>query len=116
MKTKMLIMRPEEPNETREIELVRIPNYETLRDLLQPILDCKYPEHVTVLADFAGGMAFRRSDMFVDEDGHRRKRPRNGNATDIYRRNAILNQGAKDPEALEWIAGPAVLFNRIVWT
>ena len=116
MKTLMLIMISDQPHETREVDMVRYPDYPTLRDLLTPILDCKYIEHVSVLADFNGGVDFRRADMFVDEDGHARRRPKNGAATAIYRRNALLHQGVKDPETLSWIAGPAVLFNRIVWT
>jgi hypothetical protein len=117
MKTLMLIMEPEASHEVREVELPIHPSYETLRDLLTPIIGCKHIEHVTVLADttFKGTLDFKRADMFVDEDGHEKKRPLNGAATAIYRRNAIINQGAK-AEDLSWIAGPAVLFNRIVWT
>lgn len=115
MKTKFIIMRPDEPHESREVEMVRYPSYGTLRDLLVPIIGCNHIEHVSVLADFKGGLDFRRADMFVDEDGHARGLKENGAATAIYRRNAILNQGAK-AEDLSWIAGPAVLFERIVWT
>jgi hypothetical protein len=86
-----------------------------LRDLLSPIIGCSHIEHVAVLADFKGGLKFQRADMFVDEDGHARGLAHNGNATVIYQRNAILHQGAK-AEELSWIAGPAVLFERIVWT
>ena len=116
MKTKMLIMIPEESHEMREVDLPREPDYATLRDLLVPIIGCKYIEHVSVLADttFKGTLDFRRADMFVDEDGHAKGRPMNGAATAIYRRNSI-NHGAKE-EDVGWIAGPAVLFNRIVWT
>jgi hypothetical protein len=116
MKTKMLIMRPDAPNHTMEIELVRDPSYDTLRTLLTPIIGCQHIEHVSVLADFKGGLDFKRADMFVDEDGHAKGLAPNGNATAIYRRNALLHQGVKDPETLSWIAGPAVLFDRIVWT
>jgi hypothetical protein len=116
VKTKMLIMIPEQSNEGREIEMVRYPSYETLKDLLCPIIGCKWIEHVSVLADFKGGLNFKRADMFVDEDGHAKGLAFNGNATAIYRRNALLHQGVKDPESLSWIAGPAVLFDRIVWT
>jgi hypothetical protein len=116
VKTKMLIMIPEQPNTKVEVELPKYPSYSTLRDVLNPIIGCKYIEHVSVLADFEGATAFRRADMFVDEDGHARKLPFNGFATDIYRRNALINQGVTDPETLSWIAGTAVLFDRIVWT
>lgn len=116
VKTKMLIMRPEAPNHKMEIELVKFPSYDTLKTLLTPIIGCKHIEHVSVLADFEGATAFRRADMFVDEDGHAKGLPLNGNATEIYRRNALIHQGVKDPETLSWIAGTAVLFDRIVWT
>ena len=117
MKTKMLIIRPDESCESREVDLPIYPSYATLRDLIAPILSCKYIEHVTVLADttFKGSLDFKRADMFVDEDGHARGLPENRSATAIYRRNAIINQNAK-AEDLPWIAGPAVLFSRIVWT
>ncbi len=116
METKVLIMRPDEPNEGRTVELPRRPTYDQLAAIVRPLLAVDWFEHVTVLADFNGGLAFRRSDMFVDELGHPKNLPRNEAATIIYRRNALLNQGARDPEALDWIAGPAVLFERIVWT
>ena len=118
VKSLILILTPDASHESREVELPRYPNYETLRDLLAPIIDCKHIEHVNVLADttFKGTLNFKRADMFVDEDGHQKRRPRNEAATAIYRRNAIMHQGAKDPEALSWIAGPAILFDRIVWT
>jgi hypothetical protein len=116
MKTKLLIMRPEAPNHKMEVELVRYPSYDTLKELLSPIIHCAHVEHVSVLADFEGATAFRKADMFVDEDGHAKSLPFNGFATAIYRRNAILHQGVKDPDSLPWIAGTAVLFDRIVWT
>jgi hypothetical protein len=112
----MLIMRPEAPNHKMEIELVKYPSYDTLKTLLGPIIGCHHIEHVSVLADFEGATAFRRADMFVDEDGHAKGLPRNGNATEIYRRNATIHQDVKDQETLSWIAGTAVLFDRIVWT
>lgn len=131
MKTKILIMRPDEPHETREVELPAEPNesrrvipppisktfYTELRELVEAIVG-QPMEHVTVWADFSGGTDYRRADMFVNEFGHvlaTGPLPRNGAATDIYRRNALLNQGFTDPEDLPWIAGPAVLFEKIVW-
>ena len=116
METKVLIMRPDEPNERRTFELPRGRPMTSSPSSCGPSLGCECFEHVTVLADFAGGLDFKRADMFVDEMGHPKNLPRNGNATAIYRRNALLHQGVKDPETLDWIAGPAVLFERIVWT
>ena len=118
IETEILIMWPDEPNETRIFELPEQPSYQELREVVRIVLGSQDMdiEHVTVLADFAGGLAFKRADMFVDEMGHPKGLPRNENATVIYRRNALLNQGVRDPETLDWIAGPAALFQRIVWT
>jgi hypothetical protein len=116
METRILLMRPGEPNATRTFELPEWPGYHELNELMQLLIGCENLEHVTVLADFAGGLAFKRADMFVDEIGHQKRLARNEAATIIYRRNALLNQGVKDPEELSWIAGPAVLFERRVWS
>ena len=114
---KYLIMRPEQPHETCVLkDWPHESGYRRLKQLLEPILGGPL-EHVSVLADFAGGINFKRADMFVNELGHVLKEPlqRNEAATAIYRRNALINLGATDPEALPWIAGPAVLFERLVW-
>ena len=115
VETRLLVMAPEEPSERRTFLLPAQPTYGELAELMK-LLGVKDCEHVTVLADFAGGLNFRRADMFVDEMGHPKGLPRNEAATAIYRRNALLHQGVKDPEALDWIAGPAVLFEREIWT
>jgi hypothetical protein len=116
VKTKFLIMRPEEPNEGGTAELPRRPTYDEIAAVVRPLLGCEWFEHVNCLADFAGGLNFRRADMFVDETGVLKGLPRNGAATAIYRRNALLHQGVSDPESLPWIAGVAILFERRVWT
>jgi hypothetical protein len=117
METRLLIMKPDEPNERRTIELPERPGYPEIRDLVRLLIPgCEHIEHVSVLADFNGGLDFRRSDMFVDEDGHAKRLPRNENATIIYRRNALMHQGVKDAETLSWIVGTAVLFQRTIWT
>jgi hypothetical protein len=116
MEFRALLMRPDEPNERRIVELPARPDYHELAAVLRPLLDTQTFEHVTVLSDFEGGLDFRPSDMFVDEMGHPKGLPLNGAATAIYRRNALLHQGVSDPESLPWIAGPAILFERIVWT
>lgn len=122
MKTRILIMRPGEPHETLDVELPgdgkehHPDNYKALKAIVEPITG--HPlEHVTVWADFTGGNNFRRADMFVNEMGHLETPPlpRNEAATLIYRRNALMHQGYTDPEDLPWIAGPAVLFEHIVW-
>ena len=69
-------------------------------------------EHVTVLHDG------KRADMFVDEMGHVRMdgpKPRNDVATGLYRANWMAQHRGQDPEDLPFIAGNAVLFDRIVW-
>lgn len=117
METKVLILTPNQASERRSFELPEQPSYGELADLVRLLLpDCENFEHVSVLADFAGGLNFKRADMFVDEMGHPKGLPRNEAATVIYRRNALLRRDAGDPELLDWIAGPAVLFERIVWT
>jgi len=113
--TKLLIMRPDQPHETREVELPRDPGYDRLRALLDPLLDGGNLEHVSVLADFAGGLNFKPADMFVDDDGHSKGLPRNETATVIYRRNWLLRHPDVDPESIPFIVGPAVLFHRRVW-
>lgn len=120
LRTRILVMRPDAPHETRAVELPGTgegfaeSTYQALKQIVEPIVG--HPlEHVTVLADFAGGFEFKRADMFVNEYGHEAMLPRNEAATKIYRRNALLNQGYSDPEELPWIAGPAVLFEHIVW-
>jgi hypothetical protein len=110
-------MRPELPHETQEVELIRDRNGSMLRDLhqlLDPIVGKPGWEHVYVLADFRGGENFKPADMFVNEMGHQLGLPHNKAATQIYRRNAIMNQGAT-PEELANIVGPAVLFEKRVW-
>jgi hypothetical protein len=124
MKTAILIMRPDEPHETRELELPTVTyddgrtgvGFKTLNTLLVPIVGDPI-EHVAVLADFTGGIAFERADMFVNEMGHLMDPPlpRNEAATIIYRRNWLLQHPGTEPEDLPWIAGPAVLFDKIIW-
>jgi hypothetical protein len=116
MSTRYLIMRPDQPHESGEIDWPNEPGYDRISKFIGPIVGGPI-EHVAVLADFSGGLNFTRADMFVNEIGHVLKEPlpRNEAATLIYRRNALLNQGARDPEVLPWIAGPAVLFERLVW-
>lgn len=116
MLTRLLIMRPDQPHETREIDLPREPGFAQLDALLTPLLDGAGLEHVTVLADFSGGTDYMRADLFVDEEGIKKRLPANGAATAIYRRNWMQQHPEQDPETLPYIAGPAILFDRIVWT
>lgn len=122
MKTGILIMRPGEPAERRDVELPgdgqtwHKDSYAALKAIIEPITG-EPLEHVTVWADFSGGNDFKRADMFVNEMGHLQTppMPRNEAATEIYRRNALLNHGEAVPEQLPSIVGPAILFEHIVW-
>jgi hypothetical protein len=54
--------------------------------------------------------------MFVNELGRLTGLERNEAATIIYRRNTLYHKpGQHQPEDLDWIAGPAVLFEHQVW-
>lgn len=119
MKTRILIMRPDLPHETREVELPddATGNYAALRQLVEPITG-EPMEHVRVFADFTGGTAYKYLDMFVNELGHLSSPPppRNEAATLIYRRNTLFHEpGKHHPEDMPDIVGPAVLFEREVW-
>ncbi len=119
MKTRMLIMRPDQSHETREVDLPADPGYHRLREIIAPLLDKGALEHVSVLADFDGGKKYKPLDMFVDDFGLLKNLPRNEAATIIYRRANQLGRSsmpkAADPETLSSICGPAILFDRKVW-
>jgi len=71
MMTKLLIMRPDQPHETREVDPPRDPGYHKLREVLTPLLDGAELEHVAVLADFAGGLNFKPAPPTKESDhGH----------------------------------------------
>jgi hypothetical protein len=74
-------------------------------------------EHVYVFWDYPGDEHCCYRDLFVNEMGHVRQMPRNELATAIYRNNVLVHEpmGYPVPEALPWIAGPAVLFRERVW-
>lgn len=119
MQTKVLIMRPGQPHETREYDLPKAPGYEVLREIIAPILERGALEHVSVWADFDGGFKYKPLDMFVDDCGLLKSLPRNEAATAIYRRANLMGRSslpaADDPESLSFICGTAILFNRRVW-
>jgi hypothetical protein len=77
--------------------------------LVDPIIGASEVEHVYVLHQN------RRADMFVDERGRLKHLRRNDGATAIYRAAALRNSPGTRAASLPWIAGPAVLFDRIVW-
>jgi len=101
--------RPVERDE-RTVELPPKPSYRQLCQLLDPLFQRRHFEHVTVL--YEG----RRADMFVDERGRLDDLPFNEAATAIYRNNWLTQYPGTNPDSLHWIAGLAVLFEKIVWT
>ena len=109
MKTLLTIYWPDGTVDTAEHDMDEWPGIAGLRAVLYPIFGA-YTEHVAVLHEG------RRADMFVDEDGHAKRLPRNEAATRIYRANWMAHHPDDDPEALPWIAGLAVLFGRRVWS
>jgi hypothetical protein len=98
---------------TSEIYWPTRPNSEQLHDLLDPILGGPF-EHVTVWVQYSHG-EFRRADMFVREGGRMLDLPRNEIATALYRTARMSEEPYVDPEALDWVAGTAVLFHDRVW-
>jgi hypothetical protein len=108
--TGLLVLCPDGSCEERSAVMAADPRYAEIRAALRPILGAAYPEHVAVLHDG------RRADMFVLEDGHGEGLPRNEAATAIYRAAWLRDHPADDPETLPWIAGLAVIFDRIVWS
>ncbi len=118
MKTKMLIMRPDQPHETVEIDLPEEPGYDKLSKIVEPLLNGPL-EQVSVWADFYGGTSYQPLDMFVHDCGLLEGLPRNEAATLIYRRANQMGKSSApkvdDPEKLSFIAGVAVLFDRRVW-
>ncbi|QGY05566.1 hypothetical protein MMSR116_29465 [Methylobacterium mesophilicum SR1.6/6] len=109
MKTGLLILRCDGSRDDRVVDMTGDPGLAELRDVLEPILGGRL-EHVAVLHEG------RRADMFVHEDGHGEGLPRNEAATAIYRASWLERHPADPPETLPWIAGPAVVFGRTVWS
>jgi hypothetical protein len=86
------------------------PKLDEIKAAVMPHLGtAKHLEHVAVLH------WDRRCDMFVDDNGVPDLLDRNDEATKIYRFNWMQQHPEQDPETLPYIAGPAVLFEQIVW-
>ena len=109
MKTGLIILRADGTREDRAVDMAGDPGLAELRDVLEPILAGR-PEHVAVLHEG------RRTDMFVHEDGHGEGLPCNDAATAIYRASWMQRHPETNPNALPWIAGDAVIFDRTVWS
>ena len=84
------------------------PGYDALRPFLEEILGGPL-EHVSVL--WHG----KPADMFVRETGRIDGLPRNEEATAIYRAYWLSQHPDAKPEELDFICGPAVLFDKLVW-
>lgn len=114
-----------------ENEMSKDPGYELLRSIISPLIERGQLEHVYVWADFEhDGLKqsmtghqldwnFKALDMFVDENGHSQNLRRNEIATTIYRRATMEGRSSRpppdNPETLDFIVGPVVLFDRRVW-
>jgi hypothetical protein len=95
------------------IDWPETPSLAQIKDVVEPIVGGPL-EHVRVLDPAAD----EYRDMFVDELGHMRlegAKPRNDAATAIYRNNWLTHEGG-EPDDLPWIAGDAIVFDRIVWS
>lgn len=105
--------------EVGAIDWPESPPLRDIRALVEPIVGGPL-EHVRVLdparaeADEVSRDDYR--DMFVDELGHVRdpSKPYNHAATAIYRANWLRGHGGPE-DLLNWIAGDAIVFDRIVW-
>ena len=109
MRTDLLILLADGTRQQCTVDMKGDPGFAELRDVLEPILTGR-PEHVAVLHEG------RRTDMFVHENGHGEGLPRNEAATAIYRASWLEGHPQDEPESLPCIAGPAVIFDRIVWS
>lgn len=121
METSYTIFRPDGTEERGTIDWPEDPGYDRIRKFVEPIVEGPI-EHVLVLPlDKRDAVEISRSDyrdMFVDEMGHVRKTGpgiRNETATRIYRNNWLRANPKDVPESIHWIAGTAILFDRIIW-
>jgi hypothetical protein len=94
-----------------EILMEKKPVYEDLRRVVEPHLNGARLMHVKVLCPELG----QWTDMFIDDMGALKALPRNDAATKLYRTGFLAKNPNDDPEKLPYIAGPAVVFARLVW-
>lgn len=107
MRTLYEVLRPGRLPELQECELGAEPSYEELKNLIEPLLDGAWLEHVSVL--YRG----QRTDMFVDEEGLLKNLPLNPLATKIY--HTIGHAKGMDMAGASPIVGTAIVFHRRVW-
>ena len=114
------IFRPDRTSEAGEVDWPADPSYDAIARLVGPIVGGPI-ERVRILdpAKFDAAQVSRDDyrDMFVDEMGHMREPPgrRNEKATWLYRANWLRVHPEDDPEELPFIAGVAVVFDRVIW-
>jgi hypothetical protein len=114
------IFRPDRTSEAGEVDWPSDPGFKNIARLLEPIVDGPI-EHVRILdpakatAEHIGRADYR--DMFVDELSLLRNPPaeRNEMATALYRANWLRVHPQDDPESLSFVAGVAVVFERVIW-
>ena len=110
MRTRWTIIYPDGNQRDEEADMPEDPGYDLIAALVRPLIGRGNLEHVRVLFDG------EPRDMFVDEDGHEKKLPRNNVATKIYRANWMRQHPKDDTESLPFIRGVAVLFpDRPIW-
>jgi hypothetical protein len=114
--TTYLVMYPDGMRTVYACDMSEEPTLRELRDAVLPHLrQGAEMEHVSVLKPGSEKHP-QRADMFVDELGQLLDLPHNSLASAIYRAAHLLQHPEDDPEALPDIRGPAVLFDRVVWT
>lgn len=105
----MTIYHADGREEVVETDLPPRPTLHQLNKVLVPCFPLAYTEHVNVLHNG------KHTDMFVDEDGHTKRLPRNEKATAIYRNNWLTKHPNTNLEILPYIVGVAVVFSDRVW-
>lgn len=90
-------------------------DYAALKPRIVHLLDGGTPEHVAVLWRNPATNKDQRADMFVNEDGHALELPINQLATNIYWASAVA-RGLTPHPSWAVIVGPAVVFDRPVWS
>lgn len=117
METTYTVYRTDGTMSCGEVDWPENPSLRQIEAVVEPLIGGEL-EHVRVLdpakveADEIGRDDYR--DLFVDEMGHQKSKSRNDRATVIYRANWLRAEGG-EAEELPWIAGDAVLFDRVIW-
>lgn len=111
MQTEYTLYRVDGSVETFCADLPAEPEYDELASVIATALDLEPLEfeHVYILLNGEPG------DMFVHERGKLIGLPRNEAATRIYRANTLAREPGTDPEHLDYIVGPAIVFSRRIW-